>query len=147
MVILAQISSQKVREAALIKASCPKGVLFPLLFNDRDGSVATPAPSVFWDLTRVSANWRRTRGSPSSRYLCVGVGPKRFPKETPVPAPGSLLCSSLCGSSPRRLPKPSVLTSRCQGRSQLPAGSVFSCGHRVASFLPLVRNQTAFHCY
>ena len=74
---------------ALIKASCPKGVLFPLFFNDRDGSGYTCPKYLLGHKPCDSAEWRRTLGSPSSRYLCVGVDPKQFSKEIPVPAAGS----------------------------------------------------------
>ena len=74
---------------ALIKASCPKGVLFLLFFNDRDGRGYICPEYLLGHNPCDSAKWRRTLGSPSSLYRCVEVDPKQFSKEVPVPVAGS----------------------------------------------------------
>lgn len=81
-------------------------------------------------------------GSPSSRDLCVGLGPKPFFKEIPIPASryGPLPSVSLVAQVPVR---PLSVNKRVS--VSLPAGSAFNYEH--IGILPLVRNKNIFHFY
>lgn len=136
MVFLKQILSQKVLEVALIKASCPKGVLFLLFFNDIDGRGCIRPQHFLGHNPCDRAERRRTLGSPSSLCRCVELDLKQFSKEVPVPAAGSS-SADLRSFSPRFLPGPSVFTRGCQ----LPSVAILNCRHRGASLLPLVRTK------